>query len=85
MIVRNYPQRTLKASPLSNRSVRRTCGQIAIADSTLEECPNNADGRLFQSRFCTCFFSGGALRTARLLSVDAFSVLYGFMRIIIYI
>ncbi len=61
MIIRNYPQRTLKASSISNRSVRRTCGEMIIAGSTLKECPSDTSGRLFQSRCSRYFFSGGAL------------------------
>ncbi|MBO4827574.1 MAG: hypothetical protein J5506_10165 [Prevotella sp.] len=34
----------LKASPISNRSVRRTCGIQASANSTLKECPNVQKG-----------------------------------------
>jgi len=35
MIIRNDVQRTLKASPLNNRSVRRTCGQLVTAGRVL--------------------------------------------------
>jgi hypothetical protein len=35
---------TLKASPLNNRSVRRTCGSKNIVERTLKECPNKQMG-----------------------------------------
>ena len=60
MIIRNDVQRTLKASPLNNRSVRRTSGQLVAAESTLEECPSRVIGRLFQSRCSLCRFFRGA-------------------------
>ena len=60
MIIRNDVQRTLKASPPNNRSVRWTCGQLVAAGSTLKECPSRVIGRLFQSRCSLCRLSGGA-------------------------
>jgi len=47
-------QKTLKASPLSNRGVRSTPGwQYMSAESTLEESPICADiGALLQSASC---------------------------------
>ena len=60
MIIRNEVLKTLKASPLNSRSVRRTCGQIATVESTLEECPNSAVGRPIQGRCGVIVMSGGA-------------------------
>ena len=71
MIIRNEVLKTLKASPLNSRSVRRTCGQIATVESTLNECPNSAVGRplfptfgrlpvAFQGRCGVIVISGGA-------------------------
>ena len=53
---------TQKASPLNNRSVRRTCGSKNIVERTLKECPNNYNGLPHQSR-CFSFTSPGVLRT----------------------
>jgi len=36
---KNRTTKTLEASSLSNRSVRRTCGQQEAMESTLKECP----------------------------------------------
>ena len=40
MIIRRDVLKMLKASSLNSRSVRRTCGEIVTAESTLKECPN---------------------------------------------
>ena len=60
MIIRNEVLKTLKASPLNSRSVRRTCGQMATVESTLKGCPNSAVGRPIQGRCGALVISGGA-------------------------
>ena len=60
MIIRNYPRRTLKASTLNNRSVRRTCGLKMVSVSTLKECPRPLMVDSFRVDTVMRFFSGGA-------------------------
>ena len=70
------PYKTLKASTLNNRAVRRTPGEETHTESTLKESPLNGLGHSFRVLTAT-IFSPQVLRTLRLLSVDAFSVLRG--------
>ena len=77
MIIRMNPYKTLKASTLNNREVRSTPGEEMCTESTLKESPQlRSAGALFQSAVCDgiCL---QVLRTLRLLSDDAFSVICG--------
>lgn len=47
MIIRNCTTKTLKASSLNNRSVRRTYGWNANEGRTLKEYPISTDGQPF--------------------------------------
>ena len=47
---RTAVEMTLKASPLSNRSVRRTCGLQATKGKHSKGVPQQADGRPLQGR-----------------------------------
>ena len=66
MIIRKEVLKTLKASPLNNRSVRRTCGQMVTVESTLKECPFGEDGATL-SESVQYAFSLRGLRTTRFL------------------
>ena len=67
---------TPKGAPLSNRSVRRTCGKKNAADCTLKEWPNYVNGRPLWGRCRLLPSSPGVLRTTRLLSGDRFAVIH---------
>ena len=65
MIIRNYTTgKTAERSPLSSRSVRRTCGKRMKTDGTLKECPITAIGRPLWGRYLFARqLSGGAPHT----------------------
>ncbi len=65
---------TATRSPLNNRVVRSTPGEAEGRTTTLKGSPYTAAGALFQSAFVV-FLLPQVLRTLRLLSEDAFSVI----------
>ena len=65
---------TATRSPLNNRMVRSTPGEAEGRTTTLKGSPYTAAGTLFQSAFVV-FLLPQVLRTLRLLSEDAFSVI----------
>ena len=85
--VRLNSSMTAKRSPLNNRVVRSTPGEAEGRTTTLKGSPYTAAGALFQSAFVV-FLLPQVLRTLRLLSEDAFSVIstaqvvFGFCKIL---
>ena len=72
--VRLNSSMTATRSPLNNRVVRSTPGEAEGRTTTLKGSPYTAAGALFQSAFVV-FLLPQVLRTLRLLSEDAFSVI----------
>ena len=73
-ITRNRSIKTVKPSPLSNRSVHRTCGLPVMLGQHSERVPEQKDGWPFQGRY-TVGASAGGTTHPRLLSGDRDAVL----------
>lgn len=65
---------TLKASSLSNRRSERPAEGGYVKERTLKECPNKHRWATLSESKVSLHAIPGVLRTPRLLSVDAFSV-----------
>ena len=63
MIIHIYPYMTLKAPPINNRSVHRSCGRFEVMVCTPKECPIRQVGRPLQGRDFIRRVSGGATHT----------------------
>lgn len=74
MIIRYCTTKTLKASPFSNRGVRRTPGGTQASKTTLKGSPITLLGDPFRVDALWPVLSGGTSHP-RLLKGDAFSVL----------
>ena len=70
------PYKTLKASTLNNREVRSTPGENVYRIDSERVAQLRSAGALFQSAVCDGICPQ-VLRTLRLLSDDAFSVICG--------
>ena len=66
---------TLKASSLSSRCVRRSCGSRNAEECTQKECPNGTSGRPPPGSMSAYSSPPRVLRTSRLLRGDRFAVI----------